>query len=374
MHLVSFLAWLALASALQINYTIDDTLGDQRTGSLPRYMGSSGNPWVAAIASKGCLDCGAQPDGTLAYNGTWHDRTTFSNDPPASISIDFSGSKIYIFCILANNVGLTWQDTRLSFYLDGGAKPVADFLHTPDMAVASFLYNQLVFESDSLTDGNHNLLVNNYASDGNGSLILFDYAIYTTEADQDPPTDAAPSSTSRSSIFNSSTRSGNSVPTASQEQAPPANSTISNASSLNVGAVVGGALGGAVMFLLLLVAGWFLARRKKRPSAATLGHAMPHGDSMRIAGEAAAFLPPEAQIAPYPADLSSSGNSRDKGSQLYRHDKYPSAVAQPSDSGSASAPSASAGGREEYLLGELDSVRHELAALRQSVVPPRYVP
>ena len=81
--------------------------------------------------------------------------------------------------ILANNINLNFKDTRLAFYFDGSLNPVDQFHHTPSLTTSDFMYDELVFKSDLLPEGEHTLLVSNWADGDSGSLVLFDYAIYT---------------------------------------------------------------------------------------------------------------------------------------------------------------------------------------------------
>ncbi|EJD35734.1 hypothetical protein AURDEDRAFT_175184 [Auricularia subglabra TFB-10046 SS5] len=181
-HLVSLclvaVLWPVLSSARVFNVTIDDTLGDERTGQKPRYTPPD---WKARSVGGGpCPGCTAQPDPTLAFGGTWHDKSTFIGNDPSTVLLNFSGTAIYVFCILPNGIGNTINRTRLSFYVDGFTSPDGTFLHELDETQGPYLYNQLVF-SEQLPTGDHSLVVANVpgVEVGSGSLILFDYAIYT---------------------------------------------------------------------------------------------------------------------------------------------------------------------------------------------------
>ncbi|EJD35802.1 hypothetical protein AURDEDRAFT_175141 [Auricularia subglabra TFB-10046 SS5] len=170
-------------SARIFNVSIDDTLGDERTGQKPFY--SSG--WYPrSVAGPECLNCIARPDPTLVFGGTWHDRSVGVTYGPATVSLSFNGTKIYAFCILFNDIGTRSNSTRLSFYLDGALNSTKDFLHTSNPAEDHYLYNQLVYESEPVAAGPHSLVISNWADNQTGSLVLFDYAVYVTSTEGDP--------------------------------------------------------------------------------------------------------------------------------------------------------------------------------------------
>lgn len=68
--------------------------------------------------------------------------------------------------------------TYLAFYLDDSASPVAQFQHYPD-STWGFNYQQVVYQTQDLPPGNHSMILSNWATKDNGSLVLFDYAVYT---------------------------------------------------------------------------------------------------------------------------------------------------------------------------------------------------
>lgn len=46
-----------------------------------------------------CSGCWAQPDKSLAYNGTWHDTTTGTTGVQQALNITFHGPSFYLFKI-----------------------------------------------------------------------------------------------------------------------------------------------------------------------------------------------------------------------------------------------------------------------------------
>ncbi|EJD35783.1 hypothetical protein AURDEDRAFT_175124 [Auricularia subglabra TFB-10046 SS5] len=167
-----------------LNVTIDDTHGDARiAGSTPHY--TSEHVWWARSLGDGCTsNCVTTPDGRHAFGGTWHDETTPPGQRPSNMTFSFNGALWFRRAIRHLR-----QSTRLAFYLDGSADPIDQFLHVPGPEQDQYLYNQLVFKKDSLAPDQHEMLVSNWADGNSGSLIYFDYALYTiNEADEPHPT------------------------------------------------------------------------------------------------------------------------------------------------------------------------------------------
>ncbi|EJD35767.1 hypothetical protein AURDEDRAFT_188621 [Auricularia subglabra TFB-10046 SS5] len=337
------------AFARLVNVTIDDTHGDERTGRTPQY--TSVHRWNARSAGEQCSTCAASPDGTQAFEKTWHDETTFPGQLPSNVSFTFNGSVLYVYCILANNIGLDNQGTRLAFYLDASPEPTQQFYHPPDLAADGFIYNQLVFKDDSLTDGEHSMLISNWADGNSGSLVLFDYAVYSTEeADPEPPNpgpDPAPPSTQ-------------STPT---PKPPDGDHSPGNA---NLGAIIGGSVAGAVVAVLLVlsVTALFLRRRHRRESAAAKAAEVAVAATRQGPGTQA------AAIDPFYAYVRQSDTAwrtpQDKG-------RPPLPVGSSSTSSSGVTTSQSHSVDESaHFRTELERIREELERVRRIAEPPEY--
>ncbi|EJD35796.1 hypothetical protein AURDEDRAFT_188607 [Auricularia subglabra TFB-10046 SS5] len=309
-------------AARMLNVTIDDTLGDARTGAIPQY----GQSWRArSVGGAPCNECRAQPDGARAFKGTWHDKSTYEKDPRATVSLEFSGSRIYVFFILFNDIGTSTKDTRLKFYLDGSPDSAGDFLHPSDAAGEPYLYNQLVFDSQSLELGNHTLLISSYSDGESGSLALFDYAVYTMDDASHPETPQVPGPPSDNG-------GGRSSPSA---------------------AVIGGSVaGGLVAALLLGVAFWLYVRRRRRN-----GLSSAQGPVMESYAHDVSVEP----FAPPPASYSDAQSSLERG-YMERASKAP--LLSPSPPRSTVDPA--------QLRHELDGVREELERVRRIAEPPDY--
>ncbi|EJD35768.1 hypothetical protein AURDEDRAFT_130446 [Auricularia subglabra TFB-10046 SS5] len=242
-----------------LNVTIDDTLGDNLSGEMPEYNG----PYWHSRSAVGtpCDACTAQPDPAFALNGTWHDQLTRSGEEPTTISFTFSGANavfiagskwvswsqsdsgtaVYIFCIMGNGIpNLPINVTRLSFYLDNSLS--GNYFHDVDKTLYQYLYNHLVFNREGLTADNHTLRIVNQPAD-TGSLILFDYAVYTTEVSDDPVS-ASPSA------------EVSDTPAASPSEPPPSAPSpagVDREHPANVKLILGVSVGGGLAALLLLV-------------------------------------------------------------------------------------------------------------------------
>lgn len=255
----AFALLFAPVSARLVNYTVDDGLGDQRTHRLPDYI--SNTVWKARSQADGCTsNCGLNIDLQQVHDGTWHGKETHADEKPSYVSLNFNGTTIYVYCVLANNIGIAAQDTRLSFYFDGASNPAGDFLHTADTKVDGFLYNQLVFASEALDSGPHTLVVKSSAEGDSGSLFVFDYALYTTEIDDDDASGVSPTNTSPAPSASTEPQTGD--PTASPDEG--------NRHS-HVGPIVGGAIAGvAVASAVVALALWMRSKRRRRAQPASM--------------------------------------------------------------------------------------------------------
>ncbi|KLO05554.1 hypothetical protein SCHPADRAFT_721328 [Schizopora paradoxa] len=154
-------------ASTETNVTVDDQTALNSTTVV--YMPST--TWKQG---DGCDFCSAQPNGSLAFDGTWHDASYTPGDKTVEISISFTGTAIYTFFIVPDlNSPAT---TNLNFTLDG--ELAGSFRH-PLGNVSQFLYNVSTFGKAGLKNAPHTLII---ASGGDtSSLLLFDYLVYTTE-------------------------------------------------------------------------------------------------------------------------------------------------------------------------------------------------
>ncbi|TFK88887.1 hypothetical protein K466DRAFT_52500 [Polyporus arcularius HHB13444] len=230
-----------VAGAL-VNRTIDDQFGDTSTGFVPSY--SPLDKWARGDLCTGCNIHPGTVNVSQTHDQTWHDSTYHPGNPDHTITFGFNGTAVYVYHLLADGTfNGTTTFTNLTFFIDG--QYVGQFVRTPDNASDIILYNVLVFNQTNLSHQPHSFkTVTNGPTD---ALILFDYAMYTTE--DDPATSSASSDRTSST---SATSTISAVHTAASRVA----------STTPVGAIVGGAVGGVAV--LAAVGVLLLCIRRKR--------------------------------------------------------------------------------------------------------------
>jgi len=201
-----FLLLVALfqnAAAVITNYTIDDTLGDAVTGVRPVYLPSTG-----AWDNVACPMCAIQPDPSFAFGRSWTAATYSPKISNMSIQLNFKGTAIYVFFILANyaGAGIT-TETDCDFTLDGASR--GKFVHIPSNS-SDLQYNQLVFSATTLPNDNHMLLISTSGLDHN-VFVNFDYAVYTVP---DSNATTNPGTTASASLTGTADSSKTSLPSA----------------------------------------------------------------------------------------------------------------------------------------------------------------
>ncbi|KAH9897631.1 hypothetical protein C8Q73DRAFT_364880 [Cubamyces lactineus] len=184
-----------------MNRTVDDQNGDSVTGAMPSYLPDSG--WTQGSQ---CPTCNIYPglvDVSRAIEQTWHDSTYHPGQPDRVITVSFTGTAVYVYNLIANNVQYTTTLTNLSFSMDGTF--MQQYTHTPDAGEAQILYSVPVFSHTNLPNQPHTLEIR--ANGPSASLILFDALIYTVP---DEPTTTNPAfipSSSTTTALTSSTTS-----------------------------------------------------------------------------------------------------------------------------------------------------------------------
>lgn len=166
-----------------------------------------------------CTTCAIHPDPSSAKDGTWHD-TTASPGNPRSITFSFTGTAVSVFNILPGiDSSAPTTHVDLTFSLDGGFGTPYQFTPTDD----SLQYNVRVFTASELDNTSHSLIIQT-ASDI-GSVVLFDYIVYTIP---DPPPSITTTSTTTSSTTTSSSSSSRSSRSSSASSSP--SSSLSSSS------------------------------------------------------------------------------------------------------------------------------------------------
>lgn len=186
--LIIIIQTFSFAFSLRTNRTIDDTYGDSATGLQVAFS----NNWNTGQL---CPGCGVQPDANEAFEGSWHDTTTPGlSDAAHNVTMRFvgeyrfsssiprlemglnTGTAIWVYCILVNSGhhGVTIY-TNASFELDGAL--AGTYQHDPNPQDDQYLYNNVVFHKDDLSNTEHTLVIT--VGNGSPSLLLFDWAMYT---------------------------------------------------------------------------------------------------------------------------------------------------------------------------------------------------
>ncbi|KII86388.1 hypothetical protein PLICRDRAFT_56102 [Plicaturopsis crispa FD-325 SS-3] len=160
-----------------VNTTIDDKFGDPDTGALVAY--------TPADAWNDGTNCTAwYPDFTQTYQSSWHDGTFntqsgSNNDVNMTISasVPFTGSAVYVYCIIFHDDQSPDGTTDMVFLLDG--EPVGTYQRQPN-GTRVYEYNVPVYANASIPSGSHNLSIES-GRNSNKSLIMLDYITYSHE-------------------------------------------------------------------------------------------------------------------------------------------------------------------------------------------------
>ncbi|KAJ7064811.1 hypothetical protein C8F01DRAFT_776120 [Mycena amicta] len=233
--------------AIRVNTTVDDTNTTAWT-----WVGA----WHAITPDNPCKapDCAANPDGSRAYNHSWHDGTLLSG------SFTFQGVAVYIYGIDTPR----WP-ANITFAMSN--PPISAF-HYKDTG-GIYIYDSLFFSADGL-DGTsqHTVTWNeeNNMSD-NGAVGLFDYAVVTVDqAESSSSSSAQPSSStsgarpsvnSAQPFLSASSTQPSSVTSASG----PSSSLTNNTHKSKAWPIAGGVIGAFALLAILTVLYYCLRRR-----------------------------------------------------------------------------------------------------------------
>ncbi|KLO18720.1 hypothetical protein SCHPADRAFT_935980 [Schizopora paradoxa] len=218
------------------NISIDDTNGDPTTSQFVQY-----NPTSSWSLGTSCNSCEAQFNSSEAYEQTWHDTTFLPGGPMMSASVNFTGSAVYVVCILTGSTENPNGNSDMTFLIDNNTAGV--FQQSPD-GNSSYSFNHVVFAAENLTMDAHNLTLLNGLS-GEAALVLLDRIIYTIEVpDEQPSTVSSQPMTTTISTPNTPLRESN--------------------KNTHFVVVVATSVSGSVIFTIAVAATVYHCRRRKR--------------------------------------------------------------------------------------------------------------
>ncbi|KAI0784127.1 hypothetical protein C8Q75DRAFT_724994 [Abortiporus biennis] len=160
--------------AVLVNVTVDDSGTDPTTGVPIVYA-----PPDAWNLGQTCAACTAHVDSSIAFDHTWHDVSYNPSVDPTVVptaSLQFNGSAIYVFCIIAHTSVSPDGNSNMTFFIDG--QVVNTFLQTPNNDT-SLTYNFPVYVNTSLQTGIHTFMLQTGGLGSLKSLTLLDYIVYS---------------------------------------------------------------------------------------------------------------------------------------------------------------------------------------------------
>ncbi|TFY61549.1 hypothetical protein EVJ58_g4437 [Rhodofomes roseus] len=282
------LGYGARGATTPVNRTIDDYLGDSATGARPVF--SPG--WNYGPTCPGCY---VQPDIALTFDRSWHDTTVSVYSVTTNISIEFTGTALWVYGIVPNYVRNANTLVNVSFALDGA--PAGNYTHQPSSS-NEFFYNVTLFSTTALENVAHTLVMTPQGT-AEASYLAFDWAEYTYEEEvvsSSTVQSAATSSavltpTIASSLSNamsppqsaSTLQAASPTGSSSMPSQTPASQSTENANTTPkhnppVAAIAGGVIGGLCGLALLAILFYLCQRASRRGS--TTGRADADGDPM----------------------------------------------------------------------------------------------
>ncbi|KAJ8503618.1 hypothetical protein ONZ45_g10712 [Pleurotus djamor] len=152
-----------------LNFTIDDEYGDSLTSALPQY--EFARAWHQGSH---CPSCATKLDSNRTFKQSWHDSTSNGGDKIFSVTFEFTGVALYVYCIITHSSNKTASYTfRINDTLVGQYTRQIENITEPE-------YQTLVFSETDLPQGRHTFQFQN-GGPSLSSLALFDYAVYTMD-------------------------------------------------------------------------------------------------------------------------------------------------------------------------------------------------
>jgi len=176
-----------------------------------------------------------QPDIGQLFDYTWHDTTQGDGGVPSSVTLNFTGTAVYLFSVVPNTIPFATTLVNLQFTLDGN--PIGTYTHVPDSS-SDILYSVPVLSSENLNNTPHTLV----AETSSNSLFIFDFAMYTFD-DSPIASSTTATKTAATTPIGSSQTSSIPVPTQS----------IASRAHIPLVAIVAGTVSGVIAITLSLI-------------------------------------------------------------------------------------------------------------------------
>ncbi|KAF8877500.1 hypothetical protein BD779DRAFT_1557218 [Infundibulicybe gibba] len=238
------------------NQTIDDGLGDSLTGFKVQYSPPADSHGLVWKSQDTCGDCAIIPNRTEAYNNTWNSATAMDSENVTAM-FSFKGTAIYIYFIIPN--------------LPGGARVTSivdcDFLVDGRIA-GNYIHARMVYVNTSLSDAPHTFTIQAKKD----SIVIFDYAQYTTDT---PVSSGIISAQPESSKSTNTVSITSAITTATASATSNTGAIGASAHSSTPADVIAGSVIGGVVGIALIVLGVILYRR----------HISLEGSSTTLAGK-----------------------------------------------------------------------------------------
>ncbi|KAI0673887.1 hypothetical protein C8Q78DRAFT_658331 [Trametes maxima] len=202
------------------NVTVDDN--DQSIDYSPP------NAWSTTYPCNNSTNiCNISLDKTQLREGTWHGTAYTPGQTAPSWSFTFSGTAVYVYGVVLKHPppgGTFTLSTKLQVNLDGASSTPYNYNGNWHLSSGPvYQYNALVYQTTGLPSGSHTLVIT--PSNGDSSIILLDYIVYTTDSGDSAPSSSpeAVASTVSSESSTGSSATNSLSPVSPGSTSPPFN-------------------------------------------------------------------------------------------------------------------------------------------------------
>ncbi|KAK0478159.1 hypothetical protein IW261DRAFT_1565144 [Armillaria novae-zelandiae] len=186
LSLLSLALFFSSTLAVLVNVTVDDQNGDPETEDTVSYIPAD----VWAVSSS-CDNCFPQVDLSKAWDNTWHVGKFINGSAAVPLaSYTFSGTAVYVNCILVPGAKHPAGRSDMTFFIDG--VQAGTYSSEPDPSSPDSVYNVTVFAHENLPSSRHIIQIQSGHIGGSASLILLDSIIYSHNDDDGSSTQSTP--------------------------------------------------------------------------------------------------------------------------------------------------------------------------------------